>query len=189
MATRRSKKREPEAKRELHYKVVELSSVDEATLERTLNEWTPRGWKFDGVQFAMRESSKRPSMAFMFFTREGAATSTPAEVIPHLDADSFRDPATADAPAALVVHAETDNTVPFRYGTAAVEHWRDANGCAATTATSPLDPDCDAFDTCAAGGETVFCSPTLADPLEPDQHNVWRPEGPRVVASFFRSFF
>lgn len=97
MATRRSKKREPEAKRELHYKVVELSSVDEATLERTLNEWTPRGWKFDGVQFAMRESSKRPSMAFMFFTREGPAISTPAEVIPHLDADNFRDPATADA--------------------------------------------------------------------------------------------
>lgn len=97
MATRRSKKREPEAKRALHYKVVELSSVDEATLERTLNEWTPRGWKFDGVQFAMRESSKRPSMAFMFFTREGPAVAEPAEVIPHLDADNFRDPADADA--------------------------------------------------------------------------------------------
>jgi hypothetical protein len=25
----------------------------------------------DGVQFAMRESSKRPAMAFVFFTREG----------------------------------------------------------------------------------------------------------------------
>ena len=31
----------------------------------------PHGWKLDGVQFAMRESSKRPSMAFVFFTREG----------------------------------------------------------------------------------------------------------------------
>ena len=29
------------------------------------------GWKFDGLQFAMRESSKRPSMAFVFFTRPG----------------------------------------------------------------------------------------------------------------------
>jgi hypothetical protein len=56
----------------LQYKVVELSTVDEATLERTLNEWVGKGWTFDGVQFAMRESSKRPAMAFAFFTREGA---------------------------------------------------------------------------------------------------------------------
>ena len=53
----------------LHYKVVELSTVDEGSLERTLNEWTTRGWNLDGVQFAMRESSKRPAMAFVLFTR------------------------------------------------------------------------------------------------------------------------
>ena len=78
MATKRAKKpraspveeASPE-RRALHYKVVELSSVDEHTLERTINEWVPMGWKFDGLQFAMRESSKRPSMAFVFFTREG----------------------------------------------------------------------------------------------------------------------
>lgn len=57
----------------LQYKVVELSTVDEGALERTLNEWTSKGWNLDGVQFAMRESSKRPAMAFVFFTREGAA--------------------------------------------------------------------------------------------------------------------
>jgi hypothetical protein len=57
----------------LHYKVVELSTVEEGTLERTLNEWVGRGWNLDGVQFAMRESSKRPAMAFVFFTREGEA--------------------------------------------------------------------------------------------------------------------
>jgi hypothetical protein len=55
----------------LQYKVVELSTVDEGTLERTVNEWSARGWTLDGVQFAMRESSKRPAMAFVFFTREG----------------------------------------------------------------------------------------------------------------------
>ncbi|RKI67595.1 hypothetical protein D7X55_13350 [Corallococcus sp. AB049A] len=55
----------------LQYKVVELSTVDEGALERTLNEWTAKGWNLDGVQFAMRESSKRPAMAFVFFTREG----------------------------------------------------------------------------------------------------------------------
>jgi hypothetical protein len=71
-------------RRALHYKVVELSSVDEHTLERTINEWVPMGWKFDGVQFAMRESSKRPSMAFMFFTREGAPLPADA-IVPHLE--------------------------------------------------------------------------------------------------------
>jgi hypothetical protein len=53
----------------LHYKVVELSTVDEGTLESTVNHWVRQGWNLDGVQFAMRESSKRPSMAFVFFTR------------------------------------------------------------------------------------------------------------------------
>jgi len=56
--------------REFQYKVVELSTVDEGSLERTLNEWVPRGWTLETVQFAMRESSKRPAMAFVFFTRE-----------------------------------------------------------------------------------------------------------------------
>ena len=56
----------------LQYKVVELSTVDEGALERTLNEWTAKGWNLDGVQFAMRDASKRPAMAFVFFTRPGA---------------------------------------------------------------------------------------------------------------------
>jgi hypothetical protein len=51
--------------------VVELSTVDEGSLERALNEWTAKGWNLDGIQFAMRESSKRPAMAFVFFTRPG----------------------------------------------------------------------------------------------------------------------
>ncbi len=53
----------------LLYKVVELSTVDEGSIERTVNEWVRQGWNLDGVQFAMRESSKRPAMAFVFFTR------------------------------------------------------------------------------------------------------------------------
>jgi len=39
-------------------------------LEQILNEWTAKGWSFDGMKFAMRDSSKRPSMAFVTFTRE-----------------------------------------------------------------------------------------------------------------------
>ena len=63
----------------LQYKVVELSTVDEGSLERTLNEWVPKGWNLDGVQFAMREASKRPAMAFVFFTREAEAPEHDAE--------------------------------------------------------------------------------------------------------------
>jgi hypothetical protein len=54
----------------IEYKVVEITAVAEDTLEEALNEWTARGWRFDGMQFAMRESSRRPSMAFVLFTRE-----------------------------------------------------------------------------------------------------------------------
>jgi hypothetical protein len=52
------------------YKVVEASTVTDEALERIINEWVPKGWTLDGVQFAMRESSKRPAMAFVLFTRK-----------------------------------------------------------------------------------------------------------------------
>ena len=57
----------------LIYKVVETSSVTDEELERILNEWSGKGWVFDNVQFAMRESSKRPSMAFICFTQQDDA--------------------------------------------------------------------------------------------------------------------
>ncbi|HLT30137.1 MAG TPA: hypothetical protein VK013_08835 [Myxococcaceae bacterium] len=53
----------------LEYKVIELSLVDERSLEQTVNHWVRQGWRLENVQFAMRESSRRPSMAFVFFTR------------------------------------------------------------------------------------------------------------------------
>ncbi|HKJ04136.1 MAG TPA: DUF4177 domain-containing protein [Geopsychrobacteraceae bacterium] len=52
------------------YKVVELSQVDDLSLEKNLNDWTGKGWKFDRLQFAMSDGSRRPTMAFLFFTRE-----------------------------------------------------------------------------------------------------------------------
>ena len=54
----------------VRYKVVEISSVTDEEIESVLNEWSPQGWTLESVQFAMRESSKRPSMAFVTFTRE-----------------------------------------------------------------------------------------------------------------------
>lgn len=54
----------------LIWKVVESSNVTDEELERILNETTREGWHFDAFHFAMRESSKRPSMAFLTFTRD-----------------------------------------------------------------------------------------------------------------------
>ena len=54
----------------LRYKVVEVGMVTDEELEKVLNHWTGEGWAFDTMQFAMRDSSKRPSMAFVTFTRE-----------------------------------------------------------------------------------------------------------------------
>jgi hypothetical protein len=51
------------------YKVVETSTVTDEELERILNEWTAQGWRLDSIQFVAREASKRPSMAFVLFTR------------------------------------------------------------------------------------------------------------------------
>jgi len=52
------------------YKVIELGTVTEDAIEEALNNWSAKGWNFDGMQFAMRESSRRPAMAFLLFTRE-----------------------------------------------------------------------------------------------------------------------
>ncbi len=49
------------------YKVVELSVVDDKEIEKKLNEMAKDGWYLDGIHFAMRESSKRPAMAFLVF--------------------------------------------------------------------------------------------------------------------------
>ena len=54
----------------ISYKVVELAAVTDEDMEEALNEWTARGWHFEGVHFAMKDSSKRPAMAFIIFTRQ-----------------------------------------------------------------------------------------------------------------------
>ena len=54
---------------EIEYKIVETSSVTDEVLEKIVNETVGLGWTFDGMQLAMRDASKRPSMAFLIFTR------------------------------------------------------------------------------------------------------------------------
>jgi len=54
----------------LEYKVVECSTVTDEQLEKIVNDFVRQGWQLEGIHFAMRESSKRPAMAFIFFTRQ-----------------------------------------------------------------------------------------------------------------------
>ncbi len=51
------------------YKVIEIGTVADTEIEAVLNEWSKKGWEFERITFAMRESQKRPSMAFIIFVR------------------------------------------------------------------------------------------------------------------------
>lgn len=63
----------------LQFKFVELSIVTDETLEESVNEWVGQGWHFEGVRFVTTEHSKRPSMAFVSFTREAAQVAADRE--------------------------------------------------------------------------------------------------------------
>ena len=54
----------------MRYRIREVATVTDDVLERVINEMVRQGWTFDGIQFAMRDNSKRPAMAFVVFTRE-----------------------------------------------------------------------------------------------------------------------
>lgn len=60
------------------YKVVETCTVTDVEIERILNEWTGRGYSFASIQFVSTEASRRPGMAFVFFTQreEGDSAGT-----------------------------------------------------------------------------------------------------------------
>jgi hypothetical protein len=53
----------------MEYRVVETSDVSDVELTRILNETVAAGWSLDAIHFAMRESSRRPAMAFVVFQR------------------------------------------------------------------------------------------------------------------------
>ena len=50
------------------YKVIEICTVTDEEIERALNEWVGKGYAFESIQFVTSVSSKRPTMAFLFFT-------------------------------------------------------------------------------------------------------------------------
>ncbi len=46
--------------------------VTDEEIEKIVNEWTSRGYLFESVHFVTSDSSRRPKMAFLFFTRKEA---------------------------------------------------------------------------------------------------------------------
>lgn len=55
------------------FKVVELSTVTDETIEEVLNRMATEGYELDSSHFAMSQGSRRPSMAFLVFTRKESA--------------------------------------------------------------------------------------------------------------------
>jgi hypothetical protein len=53
----------------MKYRVIETSEVTGESLEEILNRWTAEGWRYDGMQFVVKESARRPSMAFVLFVK------------------------------------------------------------------------------------------------------------------------
>jgi len=51
------------------YKVVEISKVFDEEIEAELNRWTAEGFRFDSIHFVTQPGNRRPSMAFLFFSR------------------------------------------------------------------------------------------------------------------------
>ncbi len=75
----------------VEYKFVELSIVTDETIQEAVNAWISRGWLLEGIRFVTSEASRRPSMAFISFTREVAHVVT-HEKAPLTLASDPRDP-------------------------------------------------------------------------------------------------
>ena len=52
------------------YKVVEVQDVCDQEIESALNRWTGKGYRFETLHFVVPAGSRRPSLAFLFFTRD-----------------------------------------------------------------------------------------------------------------------
>jgi hypothetical protein len=53
------------------YKVVETSMVTDEEIERLVNDWASKGYEFASIHFVTTQASRRPVMAFLFFTGPG----------------------------------------------------------------------------------------------------------------------
>lgn len=55
------------------YRVEELPDVNDRTIEEALNRASRDGFRFESVHFVTQPGNRRPTMAFLFFTRAGGA--------------------------------------------------------------------------------------------------------------------
>lgn len=51
------------------WRVVELTDVSDRAVEEALNAASGDGWRFESVHFVTQPGNRRPTMAFLFFTR------------------------------------------------------------------------------------------------------------------------
>ncbi|RJP23150.1 MAG: DUF4177 domain-containing protein [Deltaproteobacteria bacterium] len=52
------------------YRVVELPDVSDRTIEEALNREAAEGFRFESIHFVSQPGSRRPTMAFLFFTSD-----------------------------------------------------------------------------------------------------------------------
>lgn len=52
------------------YRVVELSEVSDHAIEAALNGALVEGYRFESIHFVTQQGSRRPTMAFLFFTHD-----------------------------------------------------------------------------------------------------------------------
>ena len=51
------------------YKVVEISNVLDQEIEAVLNRLAAEGYRFESIHFVTQPGTRRPQMAFLFFSR------------------------------------------------------------------------------------------------------------------------
>lgn len=54
----------------MRYKVVEVSVVVDDVIEAQLNQWCNQGWQLDDIRFVTQDGVRRPTFAFILFTRD-----------------------------------------------------------------------------------------------------------------------
>ena len=59
------------------YRVIELSDVSDRSIEAALNGVLAEEYRFESIHFVTQQGSRRPTMAFLFFTRNEAGNAEP----------------------------------------------------------------------------------------------------------------
>ncbi len=54
------------------YRVIELVDVSDHVIAEALNGSLADGYRFESIHFVTQQGSRRPTMAFLFFTRSAS---------------------------------------------------------------------------------------------------------------------